>query len=97
MWRARFHPDPKRAGDILVASMHDGFKIVRLEAALLDVSEDDIVPAVEGPGLCVVITRFDAHSSLAYGADWSRLPVTGRDSLISTCSFYDHTMHLWRG
>ncbi|KAF8216236.1 WD40-repeat-containing domain protein, partial [Mycena galopus ATCC 62051] len=49
-----------RKQDLLVACMHDGFKIVRFDecdGAKLDGGE--------------VVKRFDSHASLAYGADWS--------------------------
>lgn len=48
------------------------------------------------PGLYEDIVRFEEHGSLAYGADWSRLPSKGGQSLVGSCSFYDHAMHLWR-
>ena len=90
IWRARFHPTRPR--DILVACMHDGFKIVRLDADLVD----DLagVKATDGDEGCEVVTRFDGHTSLAYGADWSRLE--DEDTLVATCSFYDHNLHVWR-
>ncbi|KAJ7293583.1 WD40-repeat-containing domain protein [Mycena rebaudengoi] len=42
-----------------------------------------------------VVKRFDEHGSLAYGADWS---FDGQDgpTLIASCSFYDHSLHLWK-
>lgn len=91
VWRTKFHPDPKRRA-ILLATMHDGFKVVELSERLV---------AGEGwesmqPEDAVVITRFDEHGSLAYGVDWCRAePVDGK-SYVASCSFYDHTMHLWR-
>jgi diphthine methyl ester acylhydrolase len=59
--------------------MHDGFKIV-------DINQ---------PSESAIVRRFDAHESLAYGADWSRLTFEN-GSLVATCSFYDHKMHLWK-
>ncbi|KAL1923025.1 uncharacterized protein VTP21DRAFT_9401 [Calcarisporiella thermophila] len=38
-------------------------------------------------------TEFLEHQSLAYGVDWCYDPST---SLIGSCSFYDHSLHLWR-
>ncbi|ORY29533.1 WD40-repeat-containing domain protein, partial [Naematelia encephala] len=100
IWRTRFHPDIKRAGDVLVACMHDGFKVVRLGSetdlarilVLVD-EQQDVGDASQ------IVTRFDEHASLAYGADWSRLSSDDHDdksTLVATCSFYDHSMHLWR-
>lgn len=75
--------------------MHDGFKVVRLDARL--VSDLEGVRATDDDEGCEVVTRFDGHTSLAYGADWSRLETddTTQESLVATCSFYDHTMHVW--
>ncbi|ODN76820.1 hypothetical protein L202_05420 [Cryptococcus amylolentus CBS 6039] len=92
IWRVRWHPLLERRGDLLVASMHDGFKVVRLSEQMVGgdwgaLSDDD----------GSVIKTFEAHESLAYGADWSRLPLENEESAIATCSFYDHAMHLWRG
>jgi diphthamide biosynthesis protein 7 len=64
--------------------MHDGFKVVSF---MLD--HDNIHGEV--------VKRFDAHESLAYGADWSFSPQEDGETLIATCSFYDHKLHLWSG
>nr|GAT44193.1 predicted protein [Mycena chlorophos] len=78
-WRVKWHPSPTRKDDLLVACMHDGFKIVRL---------------AEEAGH--VIKRFDKHASLAYGVDWSFAPTeANKETLIASCSFYDHALHLW--
>lgn len=34
--------------------------------------------------------------TLGYGADWSRREDDGEGSVVATCSFYDHIMHVWR-
>jgi len=68
--------------------MHGGFKVVRLGEDILSLSSDN-----EG---CEIVKSFDGHASLAYGADWSRSPETVERSLIASCSFYDHAMHVWR-
>jgi diphthamide biosynthesis protein 7 len=79
---------------MLIACMHDGFKVVDLDLALVgDISSAGATDDETG---CAVATRFDGHTSLAYGADWSRLPADQEGSLVATCSFYDHTMHVWR-
>jgi diphthamide biosynthesis protein 7 len=79
LWRTRWHPDPARADSLLLGCMHDGFKVVNLSTTQSE-----------------VVTRFDGHTSLAYGAHWGTLRGSeGETTLIATCSFYDHLMHLW--
>lgn len=39
------------------------------------------------------INSFMKHESLAYGVDWNYSDQ--RNSLIASCSFYDHIIHLW--
>ncbi|KAJ7487605.1 WD40-repeat-containing domain protein [Mycena galericulata] len=78
-WRVKWHPSPSRKNELLVASMHDGFKVVRFAFG------DD-----------GSVKRFDSHTSLAYGADWSFSETEG-ETLIASCSFYDHSLHLWTG
>lgn len=92
IWRTRFHPSAERAEDLLVACMHAGFKIVHISQGMTG-GDWEIDYNMNGS----VVKTFEEHSSLAYGADWSRLPMEEGESLVGTCSFYDHTMHLWRG
>jgi diphthamide biosynthesis protein 7 len=77
--------------------MHDGFKVIRIYQSLSPTSKDDT--RNESQDANPIIRRFDEHTSLAYGADWSRLPMKNSEdtTLVATCSFYDHTLHLWRG
>jgi diphthamide biosynthesis protein 7 len=82
-WRVKWHPSPSRKEDLLVAGMHDGFKVVKAHGE--DVAWE-------------IVKRFDDHKSLAYGVDWSYTPsdVDGQ-TLIASCSFYDHALYLWSG
>eukprot|EP00042_Codosiga_hollandica_P037487 m.295448 g.295448 ORF g.295448 m.295448 type:complete len:247 (-) comp55152_c0_seq1:68-808(-) len=68
---------PSEANLLLTATMHNGFHV-------LDV---DATPGEE------IRAHYQGHSSLAYGADWSRTPKTPHT--VATCSFYDHALHLW--
>ncbi|KAG5647997.1 hypothetical protein DXG03_007031 [Asterophora parasitica] len=82
-WRVKWHPFESRKDDLLVACMHDGVKIVHLNV-------------VNGTG--AVTKRFDAHESMAYGADWAFTPSSSHgETVIGSCSFYDHVFHLWSG
>ena len=84
-WRVKWHPTEDRKNDLLVACMHDGFKVVRFGE---DFSGDP-----------QIVKRYDEHKSLAYGVDWSYAqPINSNgDTLIGSCSFYDHKMDLWIG
>ncbi|TFK41150.1 WD40-repeat-containing domain protein [Crucibulum laeve] len=83
-WRVKWHPSASRKDDLLVACMHDGFKVVTFN--------------FDSPGIQTEIKkRFDLHSSLAYGVDWSFGPSIGDESVIGSCSFYDHSMYVWTG
>lgn len=90
IWRTRWHPSPARSGDILNACMQGGFAVVRLgqdEAG----GQSDVADFTQA----AVVKTFPGV--LGYGADWSRVP--GEDSgesIVATCSFYDHVMHVWR-
>lgn len=72
--------------------MHDGFKVVELSQRAVEGREWDTLR----PEDAIVVTRFDGHDSLAYGVDWCRSKEEEGSSLVVSCSFYDHTMHLWR-
>ena len=94
-WRVKWHPSPSRDHDLLVAAMHDGFKIVRFH----DIGHQTRPPSDADGGNWEIIKRHDDHQSLAYGVDWSHN--TWQDqpgqTLIASASFYDHALHLWRG
>ncbi|KAH8835747.1 WD-40 repeat-containing protein [Flagelloscypha sp. PMI_526] len=90
-WRVKWHPSSDRQGDLLVACMRDGYKVIRL-------ADGGASPAT---GSTFEVTqRFDEHDpeGLCYGVDWSHKKEPGRnDTLIASCSFYDHLLHLWYG
>jgi diphthamide biosynthesis protein 7 len=92
VWRVRWHPDASRKHDLLVACMHDGFKVLRFSGTL--------GASAEGgeEGAASILRRFDEHKSLAYGVDWSFAePNRSDETAIASCSFYDHLLHVWRG
>lgn len=88
-WRVKWHPSPDRKNDLLVACMHSGFKIIDI-GQTAHLMQNDLPHGVR--------KQFDRHESLAYGADWSFHQETrGEETLIASCSFYDHTLYLWTG
>jgi len=85
-WRVKWHPSEVRKHELLVACMHDGFKVVKFGSP----------ESSNFSGESQIISRYDEHESLAYGADWSYAPpLPNGKSLVGCCSFYDHKMSLW--
>ena len=82
----KWHPSPERKNDLLVACMHDGFKVIRFE------EEESMISSKCG----TILTHFEEHESLAYGVDWSFSPSRGLESVVGSCSFYDHLLHVWK-
>ncbi|KAI0669892.1 WD-40 repeat-containing protein [Trametes maxima] len=96
VWRVKWHPSAARKDDLLVACMHDGFKVVRFDFGSIEGDYSATLRNSKEPW--EIVKRFDEHTSLAYGVDWSFAGDKGGDgTLVASCSFYDHTMHVWRG
>ena len=81
---------------LLVACMHGGFRIMRVDAA----------GAADGePAPARTLRHYERHASLAYGADWVQVRGgrgtgagkggAGAATVVSTCSFYDRSLHVW--
>ncbi|KAF8168091.1 WD40-repeat-containing domain protein [Crassisporium funariophilum] len=88
-WRVKWHPSEARKHDLLVACMHDGFKVIRF-------GDPDGGGSLSGQP--ETVKRFDEHESLAYGVDWSYAPPIGNgETVVGSCSFYDHEMNIWSG
>ncbi|KAJ8489776.1 hypothetical protein ONZ51_g2749 [Trametes cubensis] len=93
-WRVKWHPSPTRKNDLLVACMHDGFKVVKFDFGSNAENPDTALSTSDHPW--EVVKRFDEHTSLAYGVDWFFGEKSDNGTLVASCSFYDHTLHLWR-
>ena len=96
-WRVKWHPSPTRQRDLLVACMHDGYKVVRFDFGGSDSS--GVVEAIlSSTRPWEIVRRFDEHTSLAYGVDWSFNGDSDKTTgtLVASASFYDHTLHIWR-
>ncbi|KAF8832350.1 WD-40 repeat-containing protein [Lentinula edodes] len=92
-WRVKWHPSATRKSDLLVACMHDGFKVLRFNELAIETLED-----MSSPLPASIVQRFDEHQSLAYGVDWSFAPSSNdQKTAIASCSFYDHKLHFWSG
>lgn len=66
--------------------MHGGFKVVEFIGLTSEGSQS--VTASDH-------ASFEEHTSLAYGVDWSGGKSTEGKDLVASCSFYDHTVHVW--
>jgi diphthamide biosynthesis protein 7 len=89
-WRIKWHPSSERRNDLLIASMHDGFKVIRFEPG------NDKTDWTSFVGSSQIINRNDDHESMAYGADWAYSgPLANGSTIIGGCSFYDHKMSIW--
>ena len=102
-WRLKFHPSGVggRARELLVGAMHAGCRVVRFGGGVLGGDDDGNGNAGEE---WTIVTKFEKHESMAYGADWSYKHISSGGSgsgaggtLVGSCSFYDHVLHLWRG
>jgi diphthine methyl ester acylhydrolase len=97
-WRVKWHPSLNhRRMDLLVACMHDGYKVVRF-----DVNAESL----NGSNCDGVVLKHYVidHGSLGYGVDWSYTDSSdgggddgGQETVIVSCSFYDHMLRLWSG
>ncbi|KAJ3248858.1 Diphthine methyltransferase [Chytriomyces hyalinus] len=89
VWRIKWHPT--NAYRMLTASMHSGFHVIDFSGG--EHTADEFTASNT-----VTVYTDGEHGSLAYGADWSFVaPVENEsDYLKGSCSFYDHSFHLWR-
>jgi diphthine methyl ester acylhydrolase len=86
IWRIKWHP--LEDDRVLVAAMHGGCRIVKIEELLDD----------DNSRVFVATTQFTQHKSMAYGADWlvCRHPTReGYFEAAASCSFYDKALYLW--
>ncbi|KAG5460962.1 MAG: hypothetical protein BJ554DRAFT_6925 [Olpidium bornovanus] len=97
VWRLRWHP--RRPDVLLAACMHGGLRVIRVgEGFILVLCARLAALAIIGPYVpsCRISSSFLDHQSMTYGADWSRaVPRDEGCTLVGSCSFYDHVLHLW--
>lgn len=90
LWRLKWHPNPEESDLLLCACMHAGLRVLktglREEGGSVEERGEEIV------------ARYTRHESMAYGADWCRLPESLRSPrpVVASCSFYDSLVCLWQ-
>lgn len=86
--------------------MHAGMRVLDMGVGANDPLLHESVPGLVGTGGVegveededkATVAKFTRHSSMAYGADWCRLPTSLRSqrAVIASCSFYDSLLCLW--
>ena len=84
VWRIK-----QKGSKLLVGAMHNGFEVLEVDSV---------------KSRCTILAQYSEHESLAYGADWvecfseseSGESDFGDWHTAASCSFYDHTMKMWR-
>lgn len=80
IWRIKWHPF--KEDRLLVAAMHSGCRVVKLEGD-------------EGSMSFQVTKEFTQHESMAYGVDWLTSQGDKDVEAAASCSFYDRAVYLW--
>lgn len=101
VWRIKTHPyNPKF---LLVASMHSGFNVLKVDPATCRIFFSFFFfrtphSLTITTGATEPILNYTKHNSLGYGADWcyDQKLAPANKPLLSTSSFYDHSQHLWQ-
>lgn len=98
VWRLKWHPEDSSLA--LAACMHAGFKVVRLDGSHASDGEPaslrEVAAYGQGTDACEKAAGIvEGGAGLAYGADWAYPGPDADTALAGTCSFYDHTLHLW--
>ncbi|KAJ1643594.1 hypothetical protein J3B02_000061 [Coemansia erecta] len=96
VWRLKWHPT--KPTQLLVGAMYNGFHV--LDVSVDRLSQSECLPLPENAAVSIdMCASFMEHKSIAYGADWCQTqpePSENKGWLVGTCSFYDHSVHLWR-
>jgi diphthamide biosynthesis protein 7 len=95
VWRIKWHPstwsgyctESRNVGKLLVAAMHGGCRVVYFPSLNDDLEEYTADDAC-------ILSKFTAHESMAYGADWISFGTPELEAAAS-CSFYDRKAFIW--
>ena len=86
---------------MLVGAMHAGCRVVGFGKGVMGGDGEENDNGDEGDVWRIVRT-FEKHESMVHGVDWSYKGVhsssdDAEETVVGSCSFYDHVLHLWRG
>lgn len=90
LWRLKWHPNPEKSGLLLCACMHAGLRVLNTG---LPEEGRAVMETLDNS-----VAKYTRHESMAYGADWCRLPESLKSPrpLVGSCSFYDSLFCLWQ-
>lgn len=93
VWRLQWHPNCNNK--LLVAAMHGGCRVLRIDNIFHDECQESDNDQEEQQQTTMVIEKeFTKHQSMAYGADWLVDGNNNNDTAVS-CSFYDRAVYMW--
>lgn len=78
--------------------MHAGMRVLDTGMSTNDPLVQDSLPCLDEGQREGVLAKYTRHASMAYGADWCRLPslLHSERAVVASCSFYDSLLCLWQ-